>query len=215
RQRARAQLLGLGARQVGVEREAPCVGSAHQDVPHVGRAALVHAGDGHRIPVGPPRRDGLVVPALPLPERIGVDVPHIQAGALVLAAPALEIAHGRQTNHVRAAEWRTRQVGTMQRSLDTRESHSMDNPLLAIRALGQSIWLDNISRDLLESGKLASLIAQDGISGVRSTPTIFEKPIGHSDLYDRTLIAAARDGLDARAIFFRLAYEDIRDGAAL
>jgi transaldolase len=91
----------------------------------------------------------------------------------------------------------------------------MDNPLLAIRALGQSIWLDNISRELLESGKLASLIAQDGISGVTSNPTIFEKAIGHSDLYDRGLIAAARDGLDARGIFFRLTYEDIRDGAEL
>src|SRR6476620_3043638 len=91
----------------------------------------------------------------------------------------------------------------------------MGNPLLAIHELGQSIWLDNISRDLLESGKLASLIAQDGISGVTSNPTIFEKAIGHSDLYDRGLIAAARDGLDARGIFFRLTYEDIRDGAEL
>jgi transaldolase len=91
----------------------------------------------------------------------------------------------------------------------------MGNPLLAIRALGQSIWLDNISRELLDSGKLARLIAEDGISGVTSNPTIFEKAIGHSELYDRALIAAARDGLDARAIFFRLAYADIRDGADL
>ena len=91
----------------------------------------------------------------------------------------------------------------------------MGNPLLAIHELGQSIWLDNISRDLLDSGKLASLIADDGISGVTSNPTIFEKAIGHSDLYDRGLVAAARDGLDARGIFFRLAYADIRDGADL
>jgi transaldolase len=91
----------------------------------------------------------------------------------------------------------------------------MGNPLLAIRALGQSIWLDNISRELLDSGTLARLIADDGISGVTSNPTIFEKAIGHSELYDRSLIAAARDGLDARGIFFRLAYADIRDGADL
>jgi transaldolase len=91
----------------------------------------------------------------------------------------------------------------------------MGNPLLAIHELGQSIWLDNISRELLESGKLANLIAEDGISGVTSNPTIFEKAIGHSDLYDTALIAAAREGLDARAIFFRLAYADIRDGAEL
>ena len=56
----------------------------------------------------------------------------------------------------------------------------MGNPLLAIHELGQSIWLDNISRELLDSGKLASLIAEDGISGVTSNPTIFEKAIGHS-----------------------------------
>jgi transaldolase len=91
----------------------------------------------------------------------------------------------------------------------------MSNPLLAIRALGQSIWLDNISRELLDSGRLARLIAEDGISGVTSNPTIFEKAIGHSELYDRPLRAAARDGLDARAIFFKLAYADIRDGADL
>jgi transaldolase len=91
----------------------------------------------------------------------------------------------------------------------------MGNPLLAIRALGQSIWLDNISRELLDTGQLARLIADDAISGVTSNPTIFEKAIGHSDLYDRPLSAAAHDGLDARAIFFRLAYADIRDGADL
>ena len=91
----------------------------------------------------------------------------------------------------------------------------MGNPLLAIRELGQSIWLDNISRELLDSGKLAQLIAEDGISGVTSNPTIFEKAIGHSELYDRGVSAAAHDGLDARAIFFRVAYADIRDGADL
>jgi transaldolase len=102
----------------------------------------------------------------------------------------------------------------MQTTLDQGAS-LMGNPLLAIRALGQSIWLDNISRELLDSGTLARLIAEDGISGVTSNPTIFEKAIGHSDLYDRSLIAFARDGLDAREIFFKLAYADIRDGAEL
>ena len=91
----------------------------------------------------------------------------------------------------------------------------MGNPLLEIKALGQSIWLDNISRELLDTGTLAKLIAEDGISGVTSNPTIFEKAIGHSDLYDRALSAGAHDGLDARAIFFKLAYADIREGADL
>ena len=91
----------------------------------------------------------------------------------------------------------------------------MGNPLLAIRELGQSIWLDNISRELLDTGTLARLIAEDGISGVTSNPTIFEKAIGKSELYDRSLAAAVRDGHDARGIFFQLAYADIRDGADL
>jgi transaldolase len=91
----------------------------------------------------------------------------------------------------------------------------MGNPLLEIHALGQSIWLDNISRELLDTGKLAQLIAEDGISGVTSNPTIFEKAIGHSELYDRAISAGAHDGLDARGIFFKITYEDIREGAAL
>ncbi len=92
----------------------------------------------------------------------------------------------------------------MQPTLD-QGATCMGNPLLAIRALGQSIWLDNISRELLDSGTLARLIAEDGISGVTSNPTIFEKAIGHSELYDRALTRGrarrprrARDLLQAR-----------------
>ena len=91
----------------------------------------------------------------------------------------------------------------------------MTNHLHEIEALGQSIWLDNISRELLDSGKLERLIADDGISGVTSNPSIFEKAIGHSDLYDDSLRAAAAEGLDGRGVFFRLAIQDIRDGADL
>jgi transaldolase len=105
-------------------------------------------------------------------------------------------------------------LGTMHPTLD-QGAPTMSNPLLAIRALGQSIWLDNISRELLDTGKLARLIAGDGISGVTSNPTIFEKAIGHSELYDRAIIQAAREGLDARGTFFQLAYADIRNGADL
>jgi transaldolase len=89
----------------------------------------------------------------------------------------------------------------------------MTNHLHEIEALGQSIWLDNISRQLIESGTLERLIVDDGISGVTSNPSIFEKAMGHSDIYDDALRAAAEEGLDARDIFLRLAIADIRDGA--
>src|SRR4051812_9957805 len=91
----------------------------------------------------------------------------------------------------------------------------MANHLREIEAAGQSIWLDNISRQLLDGGTLKRLIEDDGISGVTSNPSIFEKAMGHSDTYDDALRAAAEEGLDARDIFFRLAIADIRDGADL
>jgi transaldolase len=91
----------------------------------------------------------------------------------------------------------------------------MTNHLLEIEALGQSIWLDNISRQLLDSGALERLIKDDGISGVTSNPSIFEKAMGHGDAYDEALRALAEEGLDAREIFLRLAIQDIRDGADL
>ena len=92
----------------------------------------------------------------------------------------------------------------------------MTNHLHEIEAQGQSIWLDNISRQLIDSGALERLIVDDGISGVTSNPSIFEKAMGHGDAYDEALrAAAAEEGLDAREIFFRLAIRDIQDGADL
>ena len=62
-------------------------------------------------------------------------------------------------------------------------------PVNAVRAaeLGQSMWYDNISRDLLESGELARLVATAGVRGVTSNPTIFQKAIGGSDDYDAAI----------------------------
>ena len=66
----------------------------------------------------------------------------------------------------------------------------MTNPLRTLQEYGQSVWLDFVSRDLLKSGGLNQLIAEDGLRGVTSNPSIFEKAIGHGDDYDE-LIAAA------------------------
>src|SRR4051794_5610474 len=90
-----------------------------------------------------------------------------------------------------------------------------ENHLREIAAQGQSIWLDNISRQLLDGGTLKQMIDEDAVTGVTSNPTIFEKAIGHSDRYDDALQEVVEQGLSPRDIFFQLAFRDIRDGAEL
>ena len=58
------------------------------------------------------------------------------------------------------------------------------NPLRALAEKGQSVWLDFLSRDIIENGHLKRLIDDDGLSGITSNPSIFEKAIGESDSYD-------------------------------
>ncbi len=91
------------------------------------------------------------------------------------------------------------------------------NPLLQLQEFGQSIWYDNIHRDLLTSGELARMIREDGLGGVTSNPTIFEKAISGSPTYDRALqdLLAGQPGLDDQGLFFELAMEDIRMAADL
>jgi transaldolase len=89
------------------------------------------------------------------------------------------------------------------------------NRLLEIEALGQSVWLDNLTRQLLDDGELKRLIERDGLSGVTSNPSIFEKGIGHSDRYDDAIRELAREIDDPQEIFERLAYRDIQDAADL
>jgi transaldolase len=89
------------------------------------------------------------------------------------------------------------------------------NRLREIEALGQSVWLDNLSRELLDDGELSRLIEDDGLSGVTSNPTIFERSIGHSDRYDDLVRELARELDEPQEIFEQLAYHDIRDAADL
>ncbi len=91
----------------------------------------------------------------------------------------------------------------------------MTNRLRQIEAQGQSIWIDNLHRQLLDDGELRDLIEQDGISGVTSNPSIFEKGMGHSDRYDDAIRDVAEDTDDPQEIFERLAYADVRDAADL
>src|SRR5437764_4882081 len=93
-------------------------------------------------------------------------------------------------------------------------SRVMANPLRTLNEFGQSVWLDFVSRDLLKSGGLARLIAEDGLRGVTSNPSIFEKAIGHGDDYDSLIAEAEATGdLDPGKLFEDLAVRDIQEGA--
>ena len=90
----------------------------------------------------------------------------------------------------------------------------MPNPLRTLNEFGQSVWLDFVSRELLKTGQLTQLIADDGLRGVTSNPSIFEKAIGHGDDYDDLIAAAQQNGdLDPGALFEELAIRDIQEGA--
>ena len=67
------------------------------------------------------------------------------------------------------------------------------NPLSQLHQLGQSVWLDYIDRELLVSGKLARLSDEDGVRGVTSNPTIFDKAISSSDTYDEEIRTIIRE----------------------
>jgi len=88
------------------------------------------------------------------------------------------------------------------------------NPLKDLLKFGQSVWLDYIRRDLLTSGELKRLIEEDGLRGMTSNPTIFEKAITGGKLYDDLLNSLkSRTDLDAKGRFEILAIRDIQDAA--
>jgi transaldolase len=91
----------------------------------------------------------------------------------------------------------------------------LNNPLLSLQAQGQSVWLDNISRHLLKSGQLKTFIDADGLRGVTSNPTIFEKAINGSNDYDSDIETLAKNGHEVNQIYETLVVEDIRRAADL
>ncbi|OGX90979.1 transaldolase [Hymenobacter coccineus] len=84
------------------------------------------------------------------------------------------------------------------------------NPLVDIRRLDQSLWLDFISRQVLTNGELKRRIAEDALRGVTSNPAIFEKAIGGSADYDDIIIAQGRQGKLAEEIYQGLAVADVQ-----
>ncbi len=93
-------------------------------------------------------------------------------------------------------------------------SKATKNPLKQLLDYGQSMWLDYIRRDLFTTGKLKQLITEDGLRGMTSNPSIFEKAIGDSSLYDDILHSlASRKDLSTTAIYEQIAIRDIQDAA--
>jgi transaldolase len=85
-----------------------------------------------------------------------------------------------------------------------------------LREIGQSFWLDNLSRDLIHSGELTRLIQEDGVTGITSNPTIFQKAISGSKDYDASIQSMLGKGIrDEKELFLGLAFEDISKAADL
>ena len=84
------------------------------------------------------------------------------------------------------------------------------NPLRDLRHFGVSVWYDYVSRSLISSGELKRLMVEDGVRGVTSNPTIFEKAIGGSCAYDDAIRSLAKPGMTPTELFEKLAVADIQ-----
>jgi transaldolase len=91
----------------------------------------------------------------------------------------------------------------------------MTNPLRALEALGQRVWLDDINREHLRSGRMTRLIEEDGLGGATGNPTIFERAIDHGTAYDEQMRELLAQEMPAQAIYERLAMTDVRQVADL
>jgi len=89
------------------------------------------------------------------------------------------------------------------------------NPLLILEAFGQSVWLDYLSRKALANGEIQRLIDADGVSGLTSNPSIFEKAIAQSHDYDDAIHTLTLEGKSVEEIYQALTVEDIQHAADL
>jgi transaldolase len=93
----------------------------------------------------------------------------------------------------------------------TAQNAHNNNHLLEIRAYGQSIWMDNLNRTLIESGDLKKMITDQDISGITSNPSIFQKAIAGNEVYDGDIEAGIRANKSVDEIYESLVFEDIRN----
>lgn len=91
----------------------------------------------------------------------------------------------------------------------------MSNPLIELRDFGQSVWLDNISRAIINNNELKRLIEEDGLGGVTSNPSIFQKAMADTTDYDEQIstVISENNKLSAKELFEELAVKDIQDAA--
>jgi transaldolase len=86
----------------------------------------------------------------------------------------------------------------------------MTNPLLQLKSYGQSVWYDTVDRAQLDNGLFKRMVDEDGIVGVTSNPTIFQKSISHGNAYDEQITQLVRDGKTTSEIYEAVAIRDIR-----
>jgi transaldolase len=89
------------------------------------------------------------------------------------------------------------------------------NPTKQLHDLGQSLWIDNIDRDMLATGKLREYIDELSVTGLTSNPTIFDNAIGEGVAYNDSIQSLHEQGLEGEDLFFELALEDLREAADL
>jgi transaldolase len=91
----------------------------------------------------------------------------------------------------------------------------MKKPLQQLADLGQSVWIDYLSRDLVQSGELARLVRDEAVVGVTSNPTIFQEAMSAGNGYDEQLVEEAGETDDPKEIFWRLAARDVGDACGV
>lgn len=92
----------------------------------------------------------------------------------------------------------------------TDQATKPNNHLIEIKQFGQSIWMDNLTRDMIQSGELKGLVENGGICGITTNPAIFEKAMMGNAIYDADIEAGVRAGLPVYKIYESLIFEDIR-----
>jgi len=101
----------------------------------------------------------------------------------------------------------------MRSFVDKTQNRMKENPLKKLEALGQSIWLDYIRCDLITSGKLKLMIKEDGLRGMTSNPSIFEKAIAESNLYDKAISEIALKEKNVQVIYETICLRDVQNAA--